>query len=133
MYRHSCFEHAQTRYVIQMVCKCSCTDAWRTRRSDFAGGLSCFACVRTKFHTSTRTSVQGHRVWMTTQSASWISVLLRPYHNNSPFSPDKTCYLVMMLAKVLRERKCTCLVGALCPAAFFPSLPLPSCPPSLLK
>ena len=58
----------------------------------------------TKFHTSTRTSVQGYRVWMTTQSASWISVLLRPYHSHAPLSPDKTCYPVMMLAKVLRTQ-----------------------------
>jgi hypothetical protein len=114
VHRHSCFEHPRARYVIQMVWKCSCTDAWRTRRSDFAGGLSGVSCVRTKFYTSTRTSVPGHRVWMTTQSASWISVLLRPSLRNAPLSPDKTCYLVMILVKVLRERKWTCLVGALC-------------------
>ncbi len=73
-----------------------------TWRSNFAGGLSCVSCVRTKAHMSTRTSVQGYRVWMTTHSASFISVILRPYHIKSPLSPDKTCYLVMLLAKVLR-------------------------------
>jgi hypothetical protein len=72
-----------------------------TWRSNFAGGLSCVSCVRTKAHMSTRTSVQGYRVWMTTHSASFISVILRPYHIKSPLSPDKTCYLVMLLAKVL--------------------------------
>ena len=49
---------------------------------------------------STHPSVQGHCVWMTTHSTSWISVLLRPYHGNVPLSPDKTCYPVMILAKV---------------------------------
>jgi hypothetical protein len=62
------------------------------------------SCVHTKFHTSTRTSVQGYRVWMTTKSSTWISVFLRPCHSNSPLSADKTCYLVMMLAKVLRTQ-----------------------------
>ena len=79
---------------------------WRVENPTkrFCRGLSCVSCVRTKVHMSTRTSVQGHRVWMTTQSASWISVLLRPYHSNAPWSPDKTCYPVMMLAKVLRTQ-----------------------------
>ena len=70
----------------------------------YFNGLSCVSCVRTKVHMSTRTSVQGHRGWMPTQSSSWISVLWRPYHGNAPLSPDKTCYPVMMLAKVLRTQ-----------------------------
>ncbi len=54
------------------------------RWNDFAGGSSCVSCVLTKVHISTCTSVQRHRVWMTTQSYSFISVFLRPYHSNVP-------------------------------------------------
>jgi len=74
------------------------------RRSDFAGGLSCVPWVRTKVHMSTRTSVRRHRVWTTTQSTSFISVLLRPCHSFAPLSPDKTCYRVILPAKVLRTQ-----------------------------
>ena len=98
MYRHSCFEHVQARYVIQMVLHWHVENP--TKR--FCRGLSCVSCVYTKVHMSTHTSVEGHRAWMTTQSASFISVLLRPYHRDAPLSPDKTCYLVMRLAKVFR-------------------------------
>ncbi len=53
---------------------------------------------------STLTSVQRHRVWMTTQSTSFISVFLRSYHSDAPVSPDKTCYHVMLPTKVLRTQ-----------------------------
>jgi hypothetical protein len=53
---------------------------------------------------STHTSVRRHRVWTTTQSTSFISVLLRPCHRFAPLSPDKTCYRVILPAKVLRTQ-----------------------------
>jgi hypothetical protein len=34
--------------------------------SESVGSLSCLSCVRKKFHASTRTRVQRHRVWLTT-------------------------------------------------------------------
>ncbi len=71
------------------------------RRNDFASGLSCVSWVRTKVHMSTRTSVGRHRVWTTTQSTSFISVLLRPCDSFTPLSPNKTCYHVILPVKVL--------------------------------
>jgi hypothetical protein len=66
----------------------------------------CFMCAHesSNVYSHVRRSVKRHRVWMTVQSSSFISVLLRPYHSNAPLSPDKTCYRVMELAKVLRTQ-----------------------------
>ena len=73
------------------------------RPSDFAGRLSSVSYVHTKVHVSTHTSVQRHCVWMTT-SYYFIQALLGPYHSNSPLSPDKVWYHVMLLVKVLRTQ-----------------------------
>ncbi len=90
------YHHAWHKFEDMKTCQ---PQSFRIR-SVFAGGLLCVSCVYTKFHMSTHTSVQGHRVWMTNQSVTFISVLVWPYHH--PLSPVKTCYRVIFRVKVFR-------------------------------
>jgi len=63
-----------------------------------------FLCAHKSSYVYSHVCTKVPGVWTTTQSTRFISVLFQPCHSIAPLSSDKTCYRVILPAKVFRTQ-----------------------------